>query len=69
MSADAKDLIKKILSIDPEKRYKIDDIRRHPWMSQVKLIREPTGIIVGLHKMPVRIVVGNRLINVYCKID
>lgn len=53
MSAEAKDLIQKILNTDPEKRYKIEDIRKHPWMQQVKLIREPPGIVLGLHKVPV----------------
>ena len=29
VSSEARDLIKKILNTDPEKRYKINDIRKH----------------------------------------
>lgn len=35
VSKDAADLLKHILCTDPEKRYKVDDIRRHRWYNQV----------------------------------
>lgn len=34
VSKEAGDLMKRILCIDPETRYKIDDIRRHRWYNQ-----------------------------------
>lgn len=54
VSNEGRDLIKSILNTDPTKRFTIDDIRKHPWMSAVKLPREPEGIIIGYHQIPVR---------------
>jgi Serine/threonine protein kinase len=54
VSNEARDLLKNILNTDPTKRYTIEDIRRHPWMNMVKLPREPEGIIIGYHQIPVR---------------
>jgi hypothetical protein len=34
VSSGARDLIKCILSTDPERRYKAEDIRQHPWFTQ-----------------------------------
>lgn len=31
VSKDAQNLLKCILNTDPEKRYKIEDIKKHPW--------------------------------------
>lgn len=35
ISADVRDLISKILETDPRKRYTMQDIRQHPWYTQV----------------------------------
>jgi 5'-AMP-activated protein kinase, catalytic alpha subunit len=35
VSANAKDLMKKILQVTPEKRCSLDDIKRHMWVMQV----------------------------------
>lgn len=32
ISADGKDLISKILNTNPRDRYKLQDIRKHPWL-------------------------------------
>ena len=61
VSSEGRDLIKNILNTDPTKRYTIDDIRRHPWMNMVKLPREPEGIIIGYHQVPVNLFVFFRL--------
>ena len=53
ISQEGKDLIKNILNTDPVKRYTIEDIRRHPWMNMIKIPRQPEGIIVGYHQVPV----------------
>jgi hypothetical protein len=47
-------LIKKILNTDCEKRYTIEEIRRHQWYQQVNAashIKE--GILVSKEKIPV----------------
>ena len=31
ISAEGKDLLKNVLNIDPNKRFRIDDIRSHKW--------------------------------------
>ena len=35
LSSEVKDLISKILEVDPKKRYTIDHIKRHPWYNMV----------------------------------
>lgn len=52
ISAANKDLITKILNTDPNKRYRISDIRSHEWYSKVKSV-EMDGIIIGKDKIPV----------------
>lgn len=34
ISSDAKDLIKKLLVLDPEKRIALEDVERHPWIAK-----------------------------------
>ena len=46
VSSEGKDLMRRILNTDPERRYKIEDIRSHPWYNQQKPV-EFKGIIVG----------------------
>eukprot|EP01039_Chlorochromonas_danica_P005477 gene5477-6028_t len=36
ISNDVRDLIRKILEVDPNKRYTLEDIRRHPWYCQIR---------------------------------
>lgn len=56
LSQPCKDLIGKILNTDPETRYRISDIRSHPYMREAikdyqTKPREP-GLFPGLQKMP-----------------
>lgn len=53
ISAEAKDLITNILNTDPEKRFKIEDIRKHPWFSLVKCEENFKGTIVGVDPVPI----------------
>lgn len=53
MSNEAKDIITCILNTDPEKRYKIEDIRKHPWFNQVKCEENFKGVIVGVDPVPI----------------
>lgn len=60
LSDSAKDLIRKILSVDPVKRYTIDEIRKHPWMTLNRCDKKKSkGIVVGYNKIPI----DNRILN------
>ena len=54
LSNNAKDLIKKILEIDPEKRITIKEIKEHPWISMfdLKLMKSP-GVNLSYDILPV----------------
>lgn len=54
ISHDARELLKNILNIDPEKRFKINEIRRHGWFNISKAEQQVEGILVGKHKIPVK---------------
>ena len=49
----AKDMIVKILNTDPEKRFKIDDIRKHPWFNMVKCESNFNGTLIGIDNQPI----------------
>ena len=53
ISSSAKELLKGILTTDPNKRYSINDIRSHPWYKLEKHERDPEGIIIGKDNVPV----------------
>ncbi|CDW82045.1 protein kinase domain containing protein [Stylonychia lemnae] len=52
VSKDAADLMQKILNTDPEKRYKIPDIRSHPWFQKFQPVCMNRGLIVGYNQIP-----------------
>ncbi len=52
ISANCKDLIKKILNTDPQTRFTIKDIRAHDWFNQVRPA-DIEGIVVGKDSIPV----------------
>lgn len=47
----AKDLMKHIMQIDPKKRYKIEDIRAHPWYAKLSP-NQLDGIVIGKDEIP-----------------
>jgi 5'-AMP-activated protein kinase catalytic alpha subunit len=53
VSDDAKDLFHCILNTDPEKRYTIDQIRKHPWFNIVPCESNFKGIQVGVDPVPI----------------
>jgi len=58
VSPEGRDMLKCILNTNPNMRYTIPEIRRHPWYSQTYNndsygADPPKGIIVGYHKIPV----------------
>lgn len=52
VSPEGRKLLECILNIDPERRYTIEQIRNHPWY-KLYTPKEPQGIIVGQHKIPI----------------
>lgn len=52
ISSEAKDLIKCILNTDPDKRYTIEDIKKHSWFNMVKC-EVSSGILVGYDPIPI----------------
>jgi 5'-AMP-activated protein kinase catalytic alpha subunit len=55
VSPEGRDMLKCILTTNPNTRYTIPEIRRHPWYNVYKNDggEPPQGIIVGYHKIPV----------------
>ena len=47
-------MISKILTVNPEKRFTIEDMRNHRWWKKANLENSFTfGIIIGYHRIPV----------------
>jgi len=47
-----KDMIKRILIVDPQKRFTVSDIRGHPWYNTVEP-SEKLGTLIGKNEIPV----------------
>ncbi|CDW85359.1 protein kinase domain containing protein [Stylonychia lemnae] len=62
ISAQCKDLIKKILNTDPNTRISMKDVKAHEWFNQVKFI-QTEGILVGKDKIPVIEEVMTKLVD------
>lgn len=69
LSDEAKDLLGKILTVDPLKRYRIDDIRRHRWWNISPPQNTSSGIIVGYHRIPVDSSVLDATVNLGFELD
>ena len=69
ISPEAKDIITCILNTDPEKRYKIEDIRKHPWFNIVKCEDNFRGVIVGIDPSPIDPPLLESLTNYNINID
>lgn len=50
-------LLPAILNTDPEKRFKISDIRSHAWYTQVQHQKISGGIIIGISNIPINTVI------------
>lgn len=53
LSQDAKDILSKILAVQPTKRFRIQDIRKHKWWGIAPQLTTSQGIIVGYHRIPI----------------
>jgi serine/threonine protein kinase len=51
MSGEGANLIKKILVRDPKLRYRLDDIKKHPWFKMYQPMQLHDGIIAGVHEI------------------
>lgn len=60
ISENAKDLIEKILKTDPDQRYSIEDIKKHPWFTQTEQHISP-GILIGYQNISVDNTILERL--------
>lgn len=60
VSTQASDLIKCILNTSPEKRFRIRDIKKHPWFQMFKgYVDRPKGLIIDYHEVPIEIDIIN----------
>lgn len=53
LSDGVKDLLRHILTVDPEKRFKILDIKSHPWFGIVNPPKYFEGLMINYHIMPI----------------
>ena len=54
LSEDAKDILSKILNTNPEKRFRVEDIRKHKWWALGSSQKNYShGIIVGYNRIPI----------------
>ncbi|EGR34680.1 protein kinase domain protein [Ichthyophthirius multifiliis] len=54
VSYDAKDLLQKVLNVDPQKRYKFEEIKNHKWFNLHKReYKMSPGIIIGYNQIPI----------------
>lgn len=60
ISTDCKDLMKRILNTDPDKRYTVDEVRNHSWYKLSKT-NELEGIIVGVNSIQVDEEIASKL--------
>lgn len=52
ISIESKDLLKNVLNTDPNKRFGVEEIRKHIWYNSVKENRVD-GVIVGFNSVPI----------------
>jgi len=68
ISANCKEMIKKILNTDPVTRPKAVEIRKHPWYQLIESV-EMEGIIVGQETIPIIEDIKTELKASYCDLE
>lgn len=53
LTTESRDLIQNLLNTDPEKRFKSQDIKKHPWFTQTSIPKITGGIFIGLSQIPI----------------
>ena len=62
VSTPATSLIKSILNTDPEKRFRVADIKNHIWFAIYKgYIDRPKGLIIDYHEVPVDVAIVDKM--------
>ena len=69
VSEHARDMMKCILNTNPEKRYRVTDIRKHAWYTVVSLPRITGGIFIGLSQIPINTSILEKLVKLGFKKD
>lgn len=54
ISDPVKDLLVRILNIDPVTRYSVEQIKAHPWYSLSTPLYTHEGLIIGYNRIPIR---------------
>lgn len=62
LSNNAKDMLNKLMEIDPEKRVGIKQIKEHPWFRIVEPVLRP-GIVIGINQIPVDESILNKVLE------
>ena len=66
LSTDCSHFLSKILQVDPEVRYSIEEIRAHPWYRQFK-DKQPEGLFPGKQQaMPVNDAIYEQMLDEFC---
>ena len=69
VSPDGREMITNLLNTDPEKRFKIGDIRKHAWFNQIPFVKVIGGLFIGLSQIPIHTKVLDMLIQYNFKKD
>jgi 5'-AMP-activated protein kinase catalytic alpha subunit len=57
------------LNVDPDHRYRIEDIKQHKWWKLSPEVQCSSGLIVGFHKMPIDFTILEKLKELKFDID
>jgi serine/threonine protein kinase len=60
LSTEARSLIQSVLNTDPDRRYGLEEVRRHPWY-QLSTEEPGQGLIVGVSKLPIDVNIVRKL--------
>ena len=69
VSENARDMMRCILNTNPEKRYRVADIRKHAWYTTALLPRITGGIFIGLSQIPINTLILDKLAKLGFKRD
>lgn len=53
VSIELQDFISKILTVNPNERIRVEEMKKHPWWRKHCDNYYPEGLIVGYHKIPI----------------
>lgn len=62
LSIRAKDILSKLMEINPEKRINLKQIKEHPWFKLNEPILRP-GILIGTHQIPIDETILNKVLE------